>query len=47
MYAYDFDGKRYDLGNKLDYVRATIDYSLQREEFRYEIRDYIRGLVNE
>jgi UTP--glucose-1-phosphate uridylyltransferase len=47
MYAYDFDGTRYDLGNKLDYIRATIDYSLQREEFRGEILKYIRGLVHE
>jgi UTP--glucose-1-phosphate uridylyltransferase len=44
MYAYDFDGVRYDLGNKLDYIRATIDYSLQRDEFREDILNYLKGI---
>ncbi|RLI93147.1 MAG: UTP--glucose-1-phosphate uridylyltransferase [Candidatus Altiarchaeales archaeon] len=44
IYAYEFDGIRYDLGNKLDYIRATISYALMREEFRDEIGNFISEL---
>lgn len=47
MYGYAFDGVRYDLGNKLDYIKATIQYSLQRDEFRKDIIKYLREEVNE
>ncbi len=47
LYAYNFDGVRYDLGNKLDYIKATIEYSLRREEFRDEIKNYLRGILND
>ncbi|MBN2015183.1 MAG: UTP--glucose-1-phosphate uridylyltransferase GalU [Candidatus Altiarchaeota archaeon] len=47
MYAYDFEGVRYDLGNKLDYIRATISYSLQREEFRDSVLKYMKEVLNE
>ncbi len=45
MYAYDFEGVRYDLGNKLEYVKATIAYSLQREEFREDILKYLKDIL--
>ncbi|HIE34477.1 MAG TPA: UTP--glucose-1-phosphate uridylyltransferase GalU, partial [Candidatus Altiarchaeales archaeon] len=44
IYAYEFDGIRYDLGNKHDYIRATINYALMRDEFRNEIREFIETL---
>jgi UTP--glucose-1-phosphate uridylyltransferase len=47
LYAYNFDGVRYDLGNKLDYIKATIEYALRREEFRDDIRSYLRGIAND
>jgi len=47
VYAYNFDGTRYDLGNKLDYIRATIEYALIRKEFKDEIKNYLRRLLNE
>lgn len=47
MYAYDFNGIRYDLGNKLDYIKATIGYALRREEFSREVLKYLKGIVNE
>ena len=34
MYAWEFEGVRYDLGNKLDYLRATVDYALRRDDLR-------------
>jgi UTP--glucose-1-phosphate uridylyltransferase len=47
MYAYNFDGVRYDLGNKLDYIKATIEYALRRSEFGDEIENYLRSILNE
>lgn len=47
IYAHNFDGARYDLGNKMDYIRATIKYALRREEFRDETEEYIRRILNE
>ncbi len=43
LYAYDFEGVRYDLGNKTDYIKATIDYALRREEFSGWMRNYLKG----
>jgi len=46
VYALKFDGERYDLGNKSDYIKATIQYALRRGEFRDEILNYMRNLVD-
>lgn len=45
MYAYDFEGIRYDLGNKADYIKATIEYALRREEFSSWMKDYLKTLM--
>ncbi|MDO4793000.1 MAG: UTP--glucose-1-phosphate uridylyltransferase GalU [Filifactor alocis] len=37
MYAYIFEGKRYDIGDKAGFIEATIDFALQREELRDKI----------
>ena len=35
MYAYDFEGRRYDVGDKLGFLEATVEYALRREDQRY------------
>ncbi len=45
VYASEFDGERYDLGNKADYIKATIQYALRRKEFREETLKYMQDLV--
>ncbi|PLY15226.1 MAG: UTP--glucose-1-phosphate uridylyltransferase [Sedimenticola sp.] len=40
--AYAFKGTRYDCGNKLGYLMATVDYALQHEELADEFRDWLR-----
>ena len=45
VYAYKFKGKRYDAGDKLGYVKAIIDFSLEREDLRGEIERYLRKIV--
>ncbi|OYT61096.1 UTP--glucose-1-phosphate uridylyltransferase [Thermoplasmatales archaeon ex4484_30] len=37
IYAYLFEGKRFDLGNKFDWLKTNIEIALRREEFRDEL----------
>ncbi len=41
MYAYNFDGKRYDVGDKLGFLQATIEFALKKNELRSEFIDYL------
>lgn len=41
MYAYNFEGKRYDVGDKLGFLQATIEFALKKEELRDEFIDYL------
>lgn len=34
VYAYDFEGTRYDVGEKLGFIMTTLDFALQNEELR-------------
>ena len=34
MYAYDFIGKRYDVGNKMGFLQATVEFALSREDLK-------------
>ncbi|GAB6153157.1 UTP--glucose-1-phosphate uridylyltransferase GalU [Desulfosporosinus burensis] len=43
--AYEFEGRRYDVGDKLGFVEATIDYALRREDLSEELMNYLRTLV--
>lgn len=42
VYAYDFEGKRYDVGEKLGFVKTTIDFALQHKEIREELIAYLQ-----
>ena len=41
VYACEFEGKRYDIGDKLGYVQAIIDFSLKNKEIKFDIKNYI------
>lgn len=45
MYAYDFIGKRYDVGNKIGFLQANVEFALKREDLKYEFREYLMSLV--
>ena len=45
MYAYSFEGKRYDVGNKLGYLQATIEFALGRADLREDFAAYLKGLL--
>ncbi|WP_195517150.1 UTP--glucose-1-phosphate uridylyltransferase GalU [Paraclostridium bifermentans] len=41
IYAYDFQGKRYDVGDKLGFLQATIEFALKRDELRDSFIEYL------
>ncbi|MED4207374.1 UTP--glucose-1-phosphate uridylyltransferase GalU [Neobacillus mesonae] len=43
--AYNFEGKRYDVGDKVGFVQATLDFILERREFRDRVRSYLRETI--
>ncbi|WP_410503001.1 UTP--glucose-1-phosphate uridylyltransferase GalU [Exiguobacterium acetylicum] len=44
VFAYDFEGNRYDVGEKLGFVKTTIEYALKDEEMRDELKAFIKSL---
>ena len=45
VYGYVFESGRYDIGNKLDYLRATVELALEREDIGPEFRAFLTELV--
>ena len=45
VYAYIFDGGRYDVGNKLDYLKATVELAIDRDDVGEDFRAYLADLV--
>ena len=44
VFAYEFTGQRYDPGNKLGFLMATVEYALARDDVGPEFRTYLQGL---
>jgi UTP--glucose-1-phosphate uridylyltransferase len=45
VYAYRFESGRYDVGNKLDYLKATVEIAIAREDVGAEFRRFLVELV--
>jgi UTP--glucose-1-phosphate uridylyltransferase len=45
VYAFVFDGRRYDIGKKLDYLRATVELAVDRDDLGPEFRAFLAELV--
>jgi len=45
FYGYVFDGRRYDAGEKLGYLKATVDYALRHEQLGAEFRAYLESVL--
>jgi UTP--glucose-1-phosphate uridylyltransferase len=45
VYAYEFVGKRYDIGTKLDWLKSTIEIALNSKEDGPELRKYLEELL--
>lgn len=46
VYAYDFEGKRYDVGEKMGFIQTTIELALEREDLREELLNYLSQFHN-
>jgi len=44
MYAHEFQGVRYDAGDKLGFLIATVEFALQRPDLGPEFRAYLKSL---
>lgn len=45
VYAYQFEGKRYDLGDKLGFLKATVEFALRRDDLAEEFGEYLTALA--
>lgn len=45
VYAYDFEGKRYDIGSKQGFLQATVDFALAREDLKNEFTEYLKNVT--
>jgi UTP--glucose-1-phosphate uridylyltransferase len=44
IYGYTFEGKRHDTGDKLGFLKATVEFALKRSDLGQQFRDYLRSL---
>ncbi|OSB10955.1 UTP--glucose-1-phosphate uridylyltransferase [Paraclostridium bifermentans] len=47
IYAYNFEGRRYDVGDKLGFLEATIDFALKRDNLKDGLMNYMKNVVKE
>lgn len=45
VYAYEFVGKRYDIGNKLGYLQATVEFALENDELKEDFLKYLKEVL--
>jgi UTP--glucose-1-phosphate uridylyltransferase len=46
VFAYDFEGKRYDVGEKIGFIKTTIEFALQHEDLQKDVLDYMKELIS-
>ncbi len=47
VFAYDFEGKRYDVGEKLGFVKTTVEFALQNEEIKAELLAFLEQTIKD
>lgn len=47
VFAYEFEGKRYDVGEKLGFIKTTIEFALQHDELREDLIQFMEKLLND
>lgn len=46
VFAYDFEGKRYDVGEKLGFITTTLEFAMQDKELRDQLVPFMENLLN-
>ena len=44
IYGYRFEGTRYDAGDKLGFLKATVEFALKRHDLGAQFRQYLKRL---
>jgi UTP--glucose-1-phosphate uridylyltransferase len=44
VYGFKFEGKRFDAGDKLEFLKATVEFALKRADLGPPFRAYLKGL---
>jgi UTP--glucose-1-phosphate uridylyltransferase len=47
VFAYEFEGKRYDVGEKLGFIQTTIEFALQHDELREDLIQFMEKILND
>jgi len=47
VFAYNFEGKRYDVGEKVGFIKTTIEFALQNEELKADLIKFMEQILNE
>lgn len=45
VFAYDFEGTRYDVGEKIGFIKTTIEFALQDEELKPQVVEFLQGIM--
>lgn len=45
VYAYDFEGTRYDVGEKMGFIKTTIEFALKHPDLKSEVLDYLSSVM--
>jgi UTP--glucose-1-phosphate uridylyltransferase len=45
VFGYTFEGKRFDAGDKLGMLQATVEFALKRSDLGPQFREYLKGLA--
>ena len=45
IYGYEFEGKRYDTGDKLGFLKATVDFALKREDLGPDFKNHLKTVI--
>jgi UTP--glucose-1-phosphate uridylyltransferase len=47
IYAYDFIGKRYDVGNRMGFLKATVEFALERDDLKDEFKAWLKQIIKD
>jgi UTP--glucose-1-phosphate uridylyltransferase len=45
IFAYDFEGKRFDVGEKIGFIKTTIEFALEHEDLRNDVLDFLNEIL--
>ncbi len=47
VFAYEFEGKRYDVGEKLGFIQTTVEFGLQNEEIKDDLLTFMKQIIQQ